>query len=80
MPAGGRPDMSQLIRTVVGGGAPGGGDRPMYRPTPGGGVQPIVGMNGPQQAGGGGGSNLSRLLKLRAMNGDTEAARILGGI
>lgn len=62
---------------------------PGYAPTPGGGVQPIMQM-GPQQASNQNGyfgiperapnMNLSRILALRAQNGDTEAARILKGL
>lgn len=73
-----------------GGGAPGGlpapgGANPAYRPTPAGGVQPIVQM-GPQAANdampGGmqNGTRLRQLLTLRAANGDTEAARVLRSI
>lgn len=60
---------------------------PGYRPTPGGGVEPImqVGQQ-PNQNGYFGipasapNMNLARILSLRAQNGDTEAARILRGI
>lgn len=73
-----------------GGGAmvPGGAmpnQSPAYRPTPGGGVQPIAQM-GPQAANdampGGmqNGTRLRQLLTLRAANGDTEAARVLRSI
>ncbi len=61
---------------------------PGYRPTPGGGIQPIMQMGPPpaNQAGYFGiperapNMNLARILSLRAQNGDTEAARILRGI
>lgn len=51
---------------------------PAYRPTPGGGVQPIAQM-GPQASSPKMNPRLSQLLQLRAANGDTEAARMLGG-
>lgn len=52
----------------------------MYRPTPNGGMQQIVGPAQPGAGGGGGGQSmrLRQLLALRAMNGDTEAERMLG--
>lgn len=61
---------------------------PGYRPTPGGGVEPILQM-GPQASNQGGyfgiperapNMNLRRILALRAQNGDTEAARMLGNV
>lgn len=61
---------------------------PGYRPTPGGGVQPILqaGPSTPSQGGYFGipeqapNMNLRRILALRAQNGDTEAARMLGNV
>jgi len=61
---------------------------PGYRPTPGGGVQQMMQMGSVNQpnvfAGGPGGdpymngsTRLSQILRLRAMHGDTEAARML---
>lgn len=57
---------------------------PGYRPTPGGGVEPIMQVGSPQNQGGYFGipehaqnMNLARILSLRAQNGDTEAGRIL---
>ena len=66
-----------------GGSAPGGA-APMsppstYRPTPGGGMQQVVGPASAPQ-GIDQGMRLKQLLALRAQNGDTEAARILGQI
>lgn len=50
-----------------------------YRPRPNGGMQQIV-SSGPKMAPRpvSGGSRLSQILMLRAMNGDTEASRMLG--
>jgi hypothetical protein len=62
---------------------------PGYRPTPGGGVEPIMQMGQQQPPGQGGyfgipenagNMNLRRILALRAQNGDTEAARMLGNV
>ncbi len=61
---------------------------PAYRPTPGGGVEPIL-QAGPSRqhdvfAGGpggdprGGNQQLRQILSLRAQHGDTQAARMLG--
>jgi hypothetical protein len=58
---------------------------PAYRPTPGGGVQPIMQNGRPNMFAGGpggdpymnGSSRLNSVLMLRAMKGDTEAARML---
>lgn len=63
-----------------GGGAPAPG--PGYRPTPGGGVQPILQAGpSPNSTGiAGGNMRLKRLLALRAANGDTESARMLGQV
>jgi hypothetical protein len=69
----------------MGGGAPGGGaflpNTPnagqAYRPRPNGGMQQIVG-SAPQ--GMQGNARLKQILMLRAQNGDTEAARVLGGL
>jgi len=61
---------------------------PTYRPTPGGGVQPILqasqqpdvfaGGPGGDPSGGGGTMQLRQILALRAQHGDTQAARMLG--
>lgn len=57
---------------------------PAYRPTPGGGVQPILQVGGTKQIPRPVGSSpkanprLNQLLALRAANGDTEAERMLG--
>lgn len=73
-----------------GGGAPSGapapgGANPAYRPTPNGGMQPIVQMgpdatNDAMPGGMQNGTRLRQLLALRAANGDTEAARVLRSI
>lgn len=51
---------------------------PRYRPTPGGGVEPIIG--GPASGGSDMHMRLRQILMLRAQNGDSQAARILGAI
>jgi hypothetical protein len=73
------------LNTLLGIGARPGGGMPSganvgqtYRPKPNGGMQQIV-SSGPKMAprAMGGSSRLSQILMLRAMNGDTEAARVM---
>ncbi len=79
------------LNTLLGiGGRPGGGggggaflpNTPnagqAYRPRPNGGMQQIVA--GAQPRAMAGSARLKQILMLRAQNGDTEAARVLGGM
>lgn len=74
---------SRSQKAPIGGGMPAMPQQPAYRPTPGGGIDRRIpsmpqgprAMSAPK-----GNPRLAQLLALRAANGDTEAARIMGQI
>lgn len=80
--------LNTLLGLGGGGSAPtappmgGGPSNHMYRPTPGGGVQQMAEASPENFGAPEGASNipLKRILAMRAQNGDTEAARILGQV
>jgi hypothetical protein len=78
--------LNTLLGLGGGSGAPGGGapaPGPAYRPTPSGGIDqriPSPVPQGPSAQGLPQNMRLKQILALRAQNGDTEAARMLGQV